>query len=202
MPKPKFKVLTNETVAPPAPDTIALVLFGRDGGGKPHAASFLSADVEDATAAAEAMSMKISAITTDAVRELAVKLPVGRLFPSGKAFAPFVKTSLYAELLAALGIADDVDSGEDPDAAHEAAAPKLYDFSGYQLPPSWGNIKLGSLVLATIAPMDGWYEALIAEVKDDGLFVLKWRDWPEEPPFLRRAHQLALLPTGNSAAAA
>ncbi len=96
MPKPKFKVLTNETVAPPAPDTIALVLFGRDAGGKPHAASFLSADVEGATAAAEAMSMKSSAITTDAARELAPKLPVGKLFPSGKAFAPFVKATLYS----------------------------------------------------------------------------------------------------------
>ena len=46
-----------------------------------------------------------------------------------------------------------------------------------------------------------WYESLITEVKDDGLFVLKWRDWPDEPPFLRRAHQLGLLPIAATVAA-
>ena len=197
MPKPKLKVLTNDAAPAPAPDVIALVLFGRDAAGKPHAASFLGADANAAKVAATAMTLKTAEITTDAAREIAPKLPVGKLFPSGKAFAPFVKASVYTELLAAIGVAD-----ETPQAEHAEAAPKLYEFTGYQLPPGWGDIKLGSLVLATVAPMDGWYEALITEVKDDGLFVLKWRDWPEDGAILRRAHQLGLLPAGNSAATA
>jgi len=85
--------------------------------------------------------------------------------------------------------------------AHEKLAPKLYDFTGYRLPPSWGGITLGSLVLATTTPQEGWWEALVTEVKDEGLFVLKWRDSPDDPPFLRRAHQLGLLPAPTAVAA-
>lgn len=203
MASPKLTVLrTDPPASPPAPKpVIALVLFGRDEAGKPHAASFLDTDKDAARAAAQTMSLRSASVDSDAARHIAGELAVGRLFPSGKAFVPFVKATLYAELLAALGEADDAPQEASAEEEHEKLAPALYDYTGYRLPRGWGEIKLGSLVLATVGPQEGWYEALITEAKDDGLFVLKWRDWPDEPPFLRRAHQLALLPGGAVTAA-
>lgn len=198
MAKPKLAVIPKPAPTP----VIALVLFGRDEAGKPHAASFLDTDIDSAKAAGEAMALKSGPVEAEAVREIAAKLPVGKLFASGKAFVPFVKAALYQELLAALGEPDDAPQDASAEEAHEKLAPALYDFSGYRLPTGWDGITLGSLVLATVAPEDGWYEALVTEVKNDGLLLLKWRDWPDEPPFLRRAHQLALLPIADKASAA
>lgn len=201
MPKPSLAVV-SKTAPPPATRAAALVLFGRDEAGKPHAASFAATEKEGAQAAAALMGLRHTPVEGEAVTKLARLLPLGRLFPSGKAFVPFVKATLFGELLAALGEKDEEQDGGDAEAEHEKLAPTLYDFSAFRLPLGWGEIGPGHLVLATIAPQDGWYEALVTEVKDDGgLFVLSWRDWPDEPPFLRRAHQLALLPVIATAAA-
>jgi len=60
----------------------------------------------------------------------------------------------------------------------------------------WARINRGSIVLATEGPMEGWFEAVVTEAKGDDLFLLKWRDWPNNAPFLRKRHQLAILPPG------
>ena len=44
--------------------------------------------------------------------------------------------------------------------------------------------------------MEGWFEAVVTEAKGDDLFLVKWRDWPDNAPFLRKRHQLAILPPG------
>lgn len=201
MPKHSLAVV-SKNAPPPATRAAALVLFGRDEAGKPHAASFAATESEGAQAAAAAMGLRHAPVNGEAVAKLARLLPLGRLFSSGKAFVPFVKATLYGELLAALGEKDEEQDSGDSEAEHEKLAPALYDFSAYRLPPGWGEIGPGHLVLATVGAQEGWYEALITEVKDDGgLFVLSWRDWPDEPAFLRRAHQLALLPIIATAAA-
>lgn len=201
MAKPKLAVINHEPTASARP-AIAVVLFGRDSSDKREAASFLENDTAAARSAAEVMDFKLAEIGGDAATAIAKRLPAGKVFPSGKAFMPFVKATLYSELLAAIGEEDDTDADKhDPEEQHEKLAPKLYDFTGYRLPPSWGDITLGSLVLAATAPQEGWWEALITEVKDDGLFVLKLRDSPDDPPILRCAHQLGLLPVSTAIAA-
>jgi hypothetical protein len=61
------------------------------------------------------------------------------------------------------------------------------------LPASWADITVGSLVLASEAPMDGWWESVVIGVKDE-LFTLRWRDFPGQPVFARRRWHLAILP--------
>ncbi len=61
-------------------------------------------------------------------------------------------------------------------------------------PRRWEDIAVGSLVLASVGIGEGWYEAVVAEDRGEALFVLQWRDWPDDSPFLRRADGRALLP--------
>ena len=62
-----------------------------------------------------------------------------------------------------------------------------------RVPGSWDAIKPGSLVLATTGPMEGWFESLVVATRADDRFLLRWRDWPDEPEFTRRREELALL---------
>ena len=81
------------------PAVPALVLFGRDHAGKPHASWFDAASIELAAKAAGLMSMRAVPVETDELRELVTGLPRGRLFSSGRAFTPFVKGKLYERLV-------------------------------------------------------------------------------------------------------
>jgi hypothetical protein len=50
----------------------------------------------------------------------------------------------------------------------------------------------GSVVLASVGAGEGWWEACVFEIHDD-LLTLEWRDCPDEPSFVRRTSQIALL---------
>jgi hypothetical protein len=50
----------------------------------------------------------------------------------------------------------------------------------------------GSVVLASVGASEGWWEARVLEVHDD-LLTLRWRECPDEPSFVRRKSQIALL---------
>ena len=86
------------------PDTdaaaLAIVVFGRDDAGKPHASAFSHSDAQLAEKAAGLMGMRVLRLETDKARELAGRLPRGRVFASGRAFVPFVKAGLYDALAA------------------------------------------------------------------------------------------------------
>ena len=64
------------------------------------------------------------------------------------------------------------------------------------LPKSWGDIRVGSLVIAHEGPTDGWWEALVTEVRDDVL-TLRWRDYPRMAAITRNRKEVALLFSGT-----
>jgi hypothetical protein len=69
-----------------------------------------------------------------------------------------------------------------------------------QAPCGWADINVGSLVLASDGPGEGWWKSVVIEAKGD-LFTLIWEDWPDLPRFVRRRCQLALLhPAGRARA--
>lgn len=68
-------------------------------------------------------------------------------------------------------------------------------------PNDWDDIKVGSLVLAWDRPNEGWYEAVVINVVD-GACRLKWLDYPELKPIMRRREQLALMHPDQTCAAA
>ena len=156
------------------PDTdaaaLAIVVFGRNGAGKPRAAAFGHSDAQLAEKAAGLMGMRVLRLETDKARELAGKLPRGRVFASGRAFVPFVKAGLY-EALAAFA---EVSSGRGLAGAVSASTPSQRpsdslvrpaegqgDRSPTETgddspPPSWEAIGLGSVVLAPADLDYGW----------------------------------------------
>lgn len=93
--------LIGETPLTPQPP--ALVLFGRDEGGKPRAAWFDAADVAAATTAAAAMQLRVHPLTDDVGRDIAGQLARGRVLGSGRVLVPFAKRELYARLMSLAG---------------------------------------------------------------------------------------------------
>ena len=81
----------------------ALVLFGRNRGGKPCAAWFDGNQAEAATAVAVTMKLRVLPVADDGRRALALQLAHGRILPSGKAQVPGARRDLYGRLVAMAG---------------------------------------------------------------------------------------------------
>jgi hypothetical protein len=222
---------THETTSAPA-----AVVFGRDNGGKPHAAWFEAGEAELAEKAAGLMGMRFTRLDGEGERALAAQLPRGRVFASGRAFTPFVGAALF-DRLAALGGAAGADGAisvtrpasrakrpptgsprlksagataakrgdTDRAAAGEGSPPptkaegegtnNMGDETGAEpchSPRSWDNLRTGSLVLVS-EDEQSWWAAVVVETKPDDLFVVRWRDWPQEPVLVRRREHLGLL---------
>jgi hypothetical protein len=200
--------------AKPDTDTtvLAIVVFGRDDTGKPHAAAFGHSDAQLAEKAAGLMGMHVLRLETDKARELAGRLPRGRVFASGRAFVPFVKAGLYdalaafAEVSSGRGLPGAVSactaSQSPPDGpvrSEEGQGDRSPAETGNGPPsPDWEAIGLGSVVLAPAGPDDGWWEAIVVKVAGDRL-TLRWRDYPDDPLITRQRHRLALLHPSNPA---
>ena len=197
--------MTQLTLAPLSPAVLpALILLGRDDAGKAHASWFDGEDAAPAKDAAKLMGMAALPVEGDELRDLAIRLPKGKLFTSGRAFVPFVKGETFERLLnhlpeplkvrpvmisrpakangkekGANASADPAEPGPEKPAAHR--------------PEDWSKIVVGSLVLAREGKDDGYFEARVVEVIGEGVFRLSWRDWLDYPPFTRKAEQIALL---------
>ena len=164
--------------------------------------------------AADLMDLYLAAAETDALADLGAKLPAGRLFPaSGKAFVPFVKRTIYDQLLAATGTREtptpakaaskapeagaSAGAGQGSSAGGAGAGDPPATRAGMKAPTKWDEIGIGSHVLACQGPMEGWFEAVILATKSPNSFVLRWRDWPEEPEIVRAGIDLGLLPVNS-----
>lgn len=183
--------------------TPALVVLGRDDMGRSHASWFDEAEIDIARKAAALMGMAALPITSPGLTELAARLPQGRLFASGKAFVPFVKGELYAQLLthlseaelerlevsgegsasAASGSASSPDGGESDGAGQGG---------GDDPEAGWRALGVGSVVIALDNPDDGWWPAVVVKVAGNNLFTLRWRDFDDLPTFMRSRRQIAL----------
>lgn len=184
----------------PTPVLPAVVVFGTDDAGKSHASWFEASEATLATKAASLMGMTAIPLATDEHRAVVTGVARGRVFGSGRAFVPFAKASLHAKLAALaeeVGVlsapAPDRDAGG-PDGGRGQTAPGN-DEPGEPAhrPKDWPEIQLGSIVLMSEGVGHGWYVGVVTEAKPDDLFVLKWRDWPEEPTVVRRREHLALF---------
>lgn len=165
--------------AGPAP---AIIVFGLDEGQRPHASWFAEPDAVLAKKAAGLMGMQVLRVITAEHRALALELATGRVFASGKGFVPFVAKGTYDRLAAFEGAFKPV-----PAATPAGSMPEPTN-----VPATWSDIGMNSLVLAADGDVQGWYEAVVVEAKGD-LYGLRWLTWPELPPFVRRAEHLSLM---------
>ena len=98
-------------VHPTSPAEPALVVFGRDGTGKPRASWFDAASAELATKAAGLMKMRVLKLATEEQKTLARQLAPGRVFASGRAFTPFARAAVFSQLVELAGGATGQASG-------------------------------------------------------------------------------------------
>src|SRR5687768_4741185 len=77
----------------------SLIIFGRDGAGKPRASWFDNESAELASKAADLMRMHVLKVETDEQKEVARQLAPGRVFASGRAFTPFARASVFSKLV-------------------------------------------------------------------------------------------------------
>ena len=185
----------------------ALIVFGPDKDGKPHASWFAEVDVALATKAAGVMGMRTLPLQDEAAFAIAAQLPQGRVFASGRAFVPFVAKGVYARLAALVGPGEVAAPAEGSKATggpakgpNEPSATKdqLGGEAG-RYPRNWAGVAIGSLVLISEGEGDGWYEAEVIDAKAGGIYTLRWRDWPDLPLLVRRREHMALLHPNTAA---
>lgn len=187
-----------------AGEASTLIVFGLDDTKRPHASAFPAHEAELAEKAAGLMGMTALRLATDEQKALAAKLPKGRVFASGRAFVPFVRVGLYEAIVAAAGVlaktapsacAASADSRKaDAGAVNPAGVAKP---ATPPQPTGWADIRVGSVVLATTGPNEGWYESEVIEILDD-LMKLRWCSWPDDPVIARRFSQVGLLPPNGT----
>jgi hypothetical protein len=176
--RPASQTTPTKKSAPTQRPAKAYILAGADEYAKPRAARFSGEDPALLAKAAEAMHLRLIEITEPEVAEIAALLPVGRLHANGKGLVPYVKGSVYSELLfAALA----------PLPPQINADPLPQD-----LPRTWDDLAPGHLVIAKESLELGWWEAVVIERTGD-LVTVKYRDYPQYPPLVRHRSVIALI---------
>ena len=98
---------------------------------------------------------------------------------------PNVRQTLYSEVIVALAAEPQQAAvGTDDDKASSPVARGL--------PGSWDEIAPGHLVIAQESLVNGWWEAIVLDRKDD-LLTLRFRDYPRLPKFFRHHSAVALM---------
>jgi hypothetical protein len=178
-----------------------LFVFGLDENGKPRGARFNEIKDDVVTAA---LDMKcwvvVDPLTPAEFVPLGMKLPVGRLYASGRAFIPPIRRDLYDKLFATKG----KDAGflqtekiEGAASSGDASSPKVACVSPMTsgLPRSWDSVGVGHMVLIHESPADGWWEAVVVQ-REDEVLTLRFRDYPKQPTFVRHISTIALVNPG------
>lgn len=186
--------MEKASVARRMPVDIALVVFGIDSAKKRHASRFGSACAPVALKAARSMGMRTLRVISDEQRQIAMKLPPGKVSPKGKAVVPLVRPALYDKLLAVAGDTPTNDTPAVPpaDGGQEAPSPPPASNGKPKPGDDWSCLVAGSVVLAKESVDQGWFECVVQNMDGDTL-TLRWQGWPDLPKFNRKLTQVALL---------
>jgi hypothetical protein len=149
-----------------------VVLFGLDETDNPRGAQFVGVDEALIGRMAKSMGLRIG--TPHAPHHYAVtqKLPKGDVHGTGLKAVPQIALDLYEKLNALVG-------GET--GAISTTQPK-----------TWDEIGPSALVIAQDSLADGWWPAVVIKRHEENI-VIKWRDFPGQGEFIRKANAVALL---------
>jgi hypothetical protein len=175
--------------------TDKLFVFGLDEDGKPRGARFSEFNEKVVSAAGQ---MKLASVhpASRAVTELAMKLPVGRLYASGKAFVPPIRRDLLGKLKAALEAPGDESHVYQPAPAPSPEKTKASGVVAAGLPRTWESIDVGQLVLVEDDdPGFGWWPCLVTK-REDQVLTLRLRDYPDKGTYVRHIAQVGLVNPG------
>jgi hypothetical protein len=178
---PKGSASPKASTTPAKESAAVLVVMGYDERNKPCGARFTGADPNLIAKAAKLMDLEVREASSEDLAAVAKKLPVGRLYGNGRGFVPNIRQELYSEVVAAL-------SGEPQGIT--TVQETMPVASG--LPRTWDEIAAGHLVIAQETLDLGWWEAIVIARKDD-MFMLRFRDYPKIPKFVRHRSAIALM---------
>ncbi|AWM06080.1 hypothetical protein [Bradyrhizobium symbiodeficiens] len=183
-------------------DATPLFVFGLDESGKPRGARFSELRDEIVRAALDMNCWVLHPAPDDFVPH-GMKLPVGRLYASGRTFIPNIRKALYDKLLLTKGEnarrLEKENSTESP--ASTGTTPSVPCVSPITagLPRSWDEIGVGHMVLIHESAEDGWWETVV-ENRDGEILTLRYRDFPKAPRATRHIHAVALVNPGPATA--
>lgn len=168
----------------------SVILASIDGSGKARASTFPTSLRKAAAKAAELGGSTVIEVTSDAMLELALKLPKGKIYESGRAFVPFVKAKLFQSVAEHAPLIAQKPRGTTLPRGMTSEHKNIIN----QAKPAGDRSKTeeGSMFLAHDG--EAWFEAVVVKVVDESTVSLRWRDYDEEPPFDMKLEQLGLLP--------
>jgi hypothetical protein len=178
-------------------------VFGLDENGKPRGAKFLQGLKDNIAAAAIDMKFNLVHDHSAAFTALGMKLPIGRIYGSGRSFIPPIRRDLYDKLKAAQsGLAERIPGGVPINITSDKIGETV---SGIELgipiadnlPRDWQAIEPGNLIIAQSSHIEGWWEAVVVERAAD-ILTLRWRDYPDEGTVQRHVGTVALINPGTA----
>src|SRR5450432_3945719 len=135
-----------------------LFVLGLDENGKPRGARFAELKDNIASAATD-MNCRVLVNQPETVSDIAMKLPVGRIYARGKAFIPNIKRDLYDKLLAAIGSCKEGHDHSHVEGTAASSATPAPAEAGPILPPlasglpqNWESIATGNMILIDAGP--------------------------------------------------
>lgn len=159
-----------------------LVVIDADSNGPARGASFDLAPKEAISKAMEGTTAKIIEVDQPKLDQIDPDFPQGKLPSAGKPALMPIKRATYERLLA---LATPVPVPPPPVVPAAPADP-------------WAAIRVGSVVLASDARNDGWWEAVVVRVEQNGATLrLKWRDFPDLGEFTKPLNRVGLPPAGG-----
>jgi hypothetical protein len=196
------KVETNDAFGNSNP----VFAFGLDENGKPIGARFSQGLNDRLVSAALDMNCRVIQNHSAAFTALGMKLPVGRVYASGKAFIPNIRRDLYDKLEAARQQPLEPMEGVTPVSLFKGpqATTEPSDKSAHVtcttpmtsgLPKSWETVAVGHMILAFEGPGEGWWEAVVVN-REEEILTLRYRDYPKVPNFQRHITTVALINPG------
>ena len=171
-------------------------VFGIDSTGKSRGARF--AEFND-RALKFALDIGMVGVhpASPAFTELAMKLPAGRLYASGKAFIPNVRRDAVKELNAILGSAGDTSQQHRPPTTNGEPQGSSISTIASGLPRSWESIEVGQVVLAEEDGVNEGYWACVVVKREADILTLRLRDYPKQKQqYVRHVAQVALIYPG------
>jgi hypothetical protein len=181
---------------------IPVFVFGLDENGKPRGAKFLQGLKDNIAAAAIDMKFNLVHDHSAEFTALGMKLPVGRIYGSGKSFIPPIRRDLYDKLKAAQSRpAERIEGGainiESDKIGETVSGVELGIPIANNLPRDWQAIEPGNLIIAQSSHVEGWWEAIVVERAGD-ILTLRWRDYPDERTVQRHVGTVALINPGTA----
>lgn len=130
--------------------------------------------------------------------QIAADFPTGKVNPHGKPdMLPVVPQAVVDRLvaLAALSKTEGTATAAAPAKVGAPPMPAPARAAEPAVPAPWSQVAAGSVVLASDAQDDGWWECIVEAVEGEGgTLVLRWRDFPGLATFRKPLARVGMLP--------